>query len=92
MSIQALAVKSLHDQSPAEQKRIAEFEAYGYPTRENQGRVLMCQSRPDLNHITTRPAIVAKITTMPITYQAFCAGATKLMAGGALAAALSLYL
>ena len=92
MSIQTLAVKSLHDQTPAEKKRIAEFEAYGYPTRVNQGRVLMCQSRPDLDHITTRPAVVAEITTMPITYQAYCAGATKLVAGGALAAALSLYL
>lgn len=92
MSIQALAVKSFHDQTPAEKARIAEFEASGYPTRVNQGRVLMCQNRPDLDHITTRPDIVAEITTMPITYQAYCAGAERLIAGGALLAALSLYL
>ena len=92
MSIQALAVKALHDQTPAEKARIAEFEASGYPTRVNQGRVLMCQNRPDLDHITTRPDIVAEITTMPITYQAYCAGAERLMAGSALLAALSLYL
>ena len=92
MSIQALNVVPIHEQDKSQRSRIAEFEAYGYPTRVNQGRVLMCQSRPDLDHITTAPNIVAEITTMPITFRAYCAGAETLMVRGALVAALSLYL
>ena len=37
MSIQALAVKGIHDQTDAEKARIKEFEGFGYPTRVNQG-------------------------------------------------------
>ena len=89
MSIQALFVKPI--QTKAESDRITQFKNYGYPTTVAQGRVLMCQNRPDLKHITTRPVIVEEITTMPITYQATCVGAQRLVAS-AMLVAYSLYM
>ena len=79
MAIQALYVSNDID---AEQKKaIAGFKALGYPTEVGQGMKMVCQHRPELVTITGGRKRISQIRTMPITYKAFCAGASSLIVG-----------